>query len=102
MKSSMGFITTVLVAIFRINCWGKGESTDPTHAAMRVLNTFFTEKQNDGLVGRSSMRLGKLIKDDYAQDHIDMVNQVAGLVGYNEDIVAIYTQHAKYLASKQL
>ena len=48
------------------------------------------------------MRLGKLIKDDYAQDHIDMVNQVAGLVGYNEDIVAIYTQHAKYLASKQL
>ncbi|EMC9358660.1 lipase family alpha/beta hydrolase [Proteus mirabilis] len=80
----------------------KGNLLDPTHAAMRVLNTFFTEKQNDGLVGRSSMRLGKLIKDDYAQDHIDMVNQVAGLVGYNEDIVAIYTQHAKYLASKQL
>ncbi|MGE9806806.1 triacylglycerol lipase, partial [Escherichia coli] len=56
----------------------KGNLLDPTHAAMRVLNTFFTEKQNDGLVGRSSMRLGKLIKDDYAQDHIDMVNQVAG------------------------
>lgn len=80
----------------------KGNLLDPTHAAMRVLSAFFSEKENDGLVGRMSMRLGKLIKDDYAQDHLDMVNQVAGLVGRKEDIVAIYTNHAKFLASKKL
>ena len=80
----------------------KGNLLDPTHAAMRVLSAFFTERENDGLVGRTSMRLGKLIKDDYAEDHLDMVNQVAGLVGRGEDIVAIYTNHANFLASKKL
>ncbi|SUC00314.1 hypothetical protein [Proteus penneri] len=80
----------------------KGNLLDPTHAAMRILNAFFTERENDGLVGRTSMRLGKLVKDDYAEDHLDMVNQVAGLVGRGEDIVAIYTNHAEFLASKRL
>ncbi len=69
---------------------------------MRVLSAFFTERENDGLVGRTSMRLGKLIKDNYAEDHLDMVNQVAGLVGRGEDIIAIYTNHANFLASKKL
>ncbi|MEQ4923652.1 lipase family alpha/beta hydrolase [Proteus hauseri] len=80
----------------------KGNLLDPTHAPMRVLGAFFAEKENDGLVSRKSMRLGKLIKDDYSQDHLDMVNQVAGLVGRKEDIIAIYTNHAKFLASKKL
>lgn len=80
----------------------KGNLLDPTHAAMRVLSAYFTERENDGLVGRTSMRLGKLIKDDYAGDHLDMVNQVAGLVGRGENIVAIYTNHANFLASKKL
>lgn len=80
----------------------KSNLLDPTHAAMCVLGAFFNEKQNDGLVGRSSMRLGKLIKDTYNQDHIDMVNQVAGAVSGKEDIVAIYTRHAKFLESKNL
>lgn len=80
----------------------KSNLLDPTHAAMRVLSAFFIERQNDGLVGRTSMRLGKLVKDDYAEDHLDMVNQVAGLVGRGEDIIAIYTNHAKFLASKKL
>ena len=80
----------------------RGNLLDPTHAAMRVLSAFFTERENDGLVGRTSMRLGKLIKDNYAEDHLDMVNQVAGLVGRGEDIIAIYTNHANFLASKKL
>lgn len=80
----------------------RGNTLDPTHAAMRVLSAFNNEKHNDGVVGRLSMRLGKVIKDNYAQDHIDMVNHVAGLVGGNADIVGIYTKHARFLASKSL
>lgn len=48
------------------------------------------------------MRLGKLICDDYDMDHLDIVNQIAGVVSNQYDIPSIYVNHAQMLAKKGL
>lgn len=67
---------------------------------MRILNAFFTERENDGLVGRTSMRLGKLVKDD-CEDHLDMVKSGCWVMGLVK-ILLLFTNHAEFLASKRL
>ncbi|HGJ5857676.1 triacylglycerol lipase [Arsenophonus nasoniae] len=76
---------------------------DVSHTSLLQLSSFFSrEKENDGLVGRYSMRLGKLICDDYDMDHLDIVNQIAGVVSNQYDIPSIYVNHAQMLAKKGL
>jgi len=76
---------------------------DISHLPLRQLNKLFVkEKENDGLVGRYSMRLGKLIRDDYNMDHFDIVNQIAGFVSNKYDVPQIYVNHAQILAKRGL
>lgn len=72
---------------------------DPTQLACRLLARTFRDDagQNDGFVGRSSARLGRVIGDDYPLDHLDIVNQGFGAVGLGVDPVALFVAHAARL-----
>lgn len=77
---------------------------DPLHLSMVACSLFFRKErfQNDGLVGRYSMHLGKVIGTDYALDHVDAINQTAGIVNTSVEPVQIYVDHIKRLQEKGL
>jgi triacylglycerol lipase len=55
-------------------------------------------EDTDGLVGRCSSHLGKVIRDDYQQNHLDEVNLLFGLVHWwSVDPKTLYRQHANRL-----
>ncbi|RZG49112.1 MULTISPECIES: esterase/lipase family protein [Acinetobacter] len=59
--------------------------------------------EGDGLVSTCSGRLGKTIRNDYAWNHFDEVNQVLGLRGlFSQDPVQVYREHANRLKSQGL
>lgn len=51
----------------------------------------------DGMVGRYSSHLGRVIGDDFPLDHFDIVNQSFGLVGKGADPVGLFLDHARRL-----
>ncbi|MBD9484163.1 triacylglycerol lipase [Pseudomonas sp. PDM14] len=58
---------------------------------------------NDGLVGKCSSHLGKVIRDDYRMNHLDEVNQTFGLTSlFETDPLTIYRQHANRLKTAGL
>ncbi|MHC8314521.1 esterase/lipase family protein [Pseudomonas sp. LB3P31] len=69
---------------------------DPLHIFSRAFSRYFIKEadQNDGLVGRYSSHLGKVIRSDYPMDHLDAINQTAGRVRKGLDPVDLYVQHA--------
>lgn len=70
---------------------------DPSDYAMTVTGLAFSEA-NDGLVGRCSSHLGKVIRSDYFQNHLDEVNQFLGLTApLATSPVTLYRQHANRL-----
>ncbi|UZJ58263.1 triacylglycerol lipase [Pseudomonas sp. KU26590] len=77
---------------------------DPLHLALRSYARLFEKEaaSNDGLVGRFSSHLGKVIRSDYPMDHVDSINQSAGLVRKQVDPVELYVDHAALLFSKGL
>lgn len=77
---------------------------DPLHLACRGYAQLFQneKEQNDGFVGRYSSHLGKVIRSDYAMDHLDTVNQTAGAVRTGVNPVKLYVEHAALLKSKGL
>ena len=75
---------------------------DPTDSLLAITATAFRGKPNDGLVGQCSSKLGEVIRDDYAQNHLDEINQVAGLVGFGQDVPELYRQHANRLKNAGL
>ncbi|WP_145536471.1 lipase family alpha/beta hydrolase [Yersinia alsatica] len=77
---------------------------DPLHHSLVALSLLFTKEryQNDGMVGRYSMHLGKVIRSDYKLDHVDAVNQTAGMVSSEIDPVKLYVNHIELLKSKGL
>ena len=77
---------------------------DPIHLALRSHAQLFQRESqfNDGLVGRFSSHLGKVIRSDYPMDHADVINQTAGLVRKNVDPVRLYVEHARRLHNKGL
>ena len=53
---------------------------------------------NDGLVGRCASHLGQVIRDNYAMNHLDEVNQLFGLVSiFTTNPVSVYRQQANRL-----
>jgi triacylglycerol lipase len=71
---------------------------DPLDASLGLLSLAFKGAKNDGLVGSCSSHLGRVIRDDYAMNHLDEVNQVAGLVNlFETNPVTLYRQHANRL-----
>jgi triacylglycerol lipase len=71
---------------------------DPLDGSLNLLSLAFLGQKNDGLVGSCSSHLGRVIRDDYAMNHLDEVNQVAGLVNlFETNPVTLYRQHANRL-----
>lgn len=84
---------------------GEGSNAlDPLHLALRGYALLFKREtaQNDGLVGRYSSHLGKVIRSDYPLDHVDAINQTAGLVRKDIDPVKLYVDHAAFLYARGL
>lgn len=74
---------------------------DPIDAGMALTGLAFVGKadwQNDGLVGRCSSHLGKVIRDNYYMNHLDEVNQMLGLVSiFETNPKSLFRQHANRL-----
>ncbi|MGE8361499.1 triacylglycerol lipase [Pseudomonas sp.] len=76
---------------------------DPSDALMGASSLTFNGEANDGLVGRCSSRLGKVIRDNYRMNHLDEVNQTLGLTSlFETDPVTVYRQHANRLKNDGL
>lgn len=71
---------------------------DPDTIVVGLAGLAFGFTDNDGLVGTCSAHFGKVIRDDYAHNHLDEVNQILGLRGlFSPDPVELYRQHANRL-----
>lgn len=58
--------------------------------------------ENDGLVPRCSSHLGMVIRDNYAFNHLDEVNQILGLVGFLQNPVTPFRTQANRLKNQGL
>jgi triacylglycerol lipase len=72
---------------------------DPSQMLCRALSRTFVREagQNDGMVGRFSTHLGRVIRSDYPMDHLDLINQFSGRVGSRVDPLRLYLDHAARL-----
>lgn len=71
---------------------------DPIDPALALTGLAFGGANNDGLVASCSTHLGRVIRDNYAMNHLDEVNQTVGLVNlFETDPVTLYRQHANRL-----
>jgi triacylglycerol lipase len=87
------------------NILGQGlGALDPVHGFFRAFSEYFTTEagQNDGMVGRYSSHLGKVIRSDYPIDHLDSISQTHGLGRKGLDSIALYVQHAERLRNAGL
>ena len=76
---------------------------DPSDPALYLGNLFFDGQANDGLVGRCSSHLGKVIRDDYPWNHVDEVNQILALRGlFTANPTSVYRAHANRLKNQGL
>jgi triacylglycerol lipase len=71
---------------------------DISDAMLALTGTAFNGGENDGLVGRCSTHLGRVIRDDYRQNHLDLSNQLLGLTSWLETSpVTLFRAHANRL-----
>jgi triacylglycerol lipase len=71
---------------------------DPSDALHAYLSLYMGGQDNDGAVPRCSSHWGRVIKDNYAWNHLDEINQVLGLIGpLAQSPVAFYIVHASRL-----
>lgn len=76
---------------------------DVVDPALALTSLAFGSEKNDGLVASCSSHLGKVIRDDYAMNHLDEVNQTIGLVNiFETNPVTIYRQQANRLKNMGL
>ncbi|RON47989.1 alpha/beta hydrolase [Pseudomonas frederiksbergensis] len=77
---------------------------DPTHAFCRAFSEYFITEagQNDGLVGRFSSHLGKVIRSDYPMDHMDSLSQTTGRSHEGVNPIDLYVVHAERLRNAGL
>ncbi|ROO31713.1 MULTISPECIES: esterase/lipase family protein [unclassified Pseudomonas] len=75
------------------------DATAPLQAFCRAFSEYFITEagQNDGLVGRFSSHLGKVIRSDYPMDHMEAVHPGSGRARKGADPTALYVQHAERL-----
>ncbi len=75
---------------------------DPTDPALFILGLAFDEP-NDGLVGKCSAHLGRVIRDDYKMNHLDEINGLLGIHHlFETDPKTLYRQHANRLKQQGL
>lgn len=71
---------------------------DPSDAPLLLTSLAFGGAKNDGLVSSCSSHLGRVIRDDYAMNHLDEINQTVGLVNlFEANPVTLYRQQANRL-----
>jgi triacylglycerol lipase len=71
---------------------------DVVDPMLALTSLAFGFAKNDGLVASCSSHLGRVIRDDYAMNHLDEVNQTAGLINiFETNPVTLYRQHANRL-----
>jgi len=75
---------------------------DPADGLLSVTSLMIGES-NDGLVGRCSSHMGKVIRDDYTLNHADEINGMWGLKSlWASNPVQLYVDHARRLKSAGL
>jgi triacylglycerol lipase len=82
--------------------WSGGSSYtnvfDVLDPAMALTSLAFGGAKNDGLVASCSSHLGRVIRDDYAMNHADEINQSVGIVNlFETSPVTVFRQHANRL-----
>ena len=89
--------------------WGGAKALtnilDPLDAGIGTLSLAyaFSGEANDGLVGICSQKLGKVIRADYAANHLDAVNGWFGIVNlFETNPKSIYRAHANRLQAAGL
>lgn len=76
---------------------------DVSDPAMIAGGLLFGGEANDGLVGRCSSHWGQVIRDDYGWNHLDEVNQIAGLRGvFSANPTSVYRAHLNRLKNAGL
>lgn len=71
---------------------------DVVDPALALTSLAFSGAKNDGLVSSCSSHLGRVIRDNYAFNHLDEVNQTVGLVNlFETNPVTLYRQQANRL-----
>ena len=76
---------------------------DASDPILVLTSLAFNGEPNDGLVGTCSSHLGQVIRDNYAMNHLDEVNQLIGLVNiFENNPVTMYRQHANRLKNSGL
>ena len=76
---------------------------DVLDPALALTSLVFGMEKNDGLVSSCSSHLGRVIRDNYAMNHMDEVNQTIGLVNiFETNPVTLYRQHANRLKNMGL
>jgi triacylglycerol lipase len=76
---------------------------DPSDAMFALTALTFNGEDSDGMVGRCSSHLGKVIRDNYRMNHLDVVNQAFGLTSlFETDPLTVFRQHANRLKNDGL
>lgn len=71
---------------------------DVLDTPIATVSLLFGGAKNDGLVASCSSHMGRVIRDDYAMNHLDEVNQTVGIVNlFETNPVTLYRQHANRL-----
>jgi len=75
---------------------------DIADAALALTSLFYAE-DNDGLVGRCSGHFGKVLRDNYAMNHLDEINQFFGFTSiFESSPVSVFRTHANRLKNAGL
>ncbi|WP_437820068.1 esterase/lipase family protein [Sorangium sp. So ce1078] len=70
---------------------------DPTDLSLGLISKLYSES-NDGMVGRCSSHLGEVVRDDYAMNHLDEVNQLFGFINLSgPNPKSVFRAHASRL-----
>ncbi len=76
---------------------------DIVDPALALTSLAFGGAKNDGLVSSCSSHLGRVIRDDYAMNHLDEVNQTVGIVNlFETSPVTLFRQQANRLKNQGL
>lgn len=76
---------------------------DIADPALALTSLAFGGAKTDGLVSSCSSHLGKVIRDDYAMNHLDEVNQTVGLTNiFETSPVTVFRQQANRLKNMGL
>lgn len=80
------------------------DATNPLQVFCRAFSQYFITEagQNDGMVGRFSSHLGKVIRSDYPMDHLDTLNLPFGKTARETDPIMLYLSHAERLSKAGL